>query len=165
MDNVVYIFKGENKVNKGVSIFDVAATLLSFEDMTHKKLQKLCYYAQAWFLALFKKPLFNERFEAWVHGPVSRKLYDIYKDYGWNTIAQPKTGVHIGEEDIKDFLGIIFNTYGGFDGDELEALTHSEWPWIKARAGLEEWEPSTKYIEEDTMKEFYWSVYEQAQND
>lgn len=34
------------------SVFDVANWFLAHETMMHKKLQKLCYYAQAWFYAL-----------------------------------------------------------------------------------------------------------------
>lgn len=30
---------------KEISIFDVAKTFLHLESMTHKKLQKICYYA------------------------------------------------------------------------------------------------------------------------
>ncbi len=37
--------------------------------ITNLKLQKLVYYIQAWYLALNKNtPLFNEDFQAWVHG-------------------------------------------------------------------------------------------------
>ncbi|MDI9482523.1 MAG: hypothetical protein QM315_04995 [Bacillota bacterium] len=37
-------FKGELSM-KEISIFDVAKTFLHLESMTHKKLQKICYYA------------------------------------------------------------------------------------------------------------------------
>lgn len=38
-------------------------------EITPKKLQKILYYAQAWFLANEGKPLFeNDVFEAWRHG-------------------------------------------------------------------------------------------------
>ena len=35
------------------------------DSITHLKLQKLVYYAQAWFLALNDKPLFEEEMQAW----------------------------------------------------------------------------------------------------
>lgn len=34
------------------------------------KLQKLVYFAPGWYLALFNKPLIDERVEAWKFGPV-----------------------------------------------------------------------------------------------
>lgn len=37
--------------------------------VSNKKLQKLLYYAQAWYLVYNKKPLFNDDIEAWIHGP------------------------------------------------------------------------------------------------
>jgi uncharacterized phage-associated protein len=50
------------------SVFDVANWFLAKEKMTHKKLQKLCYYAQAWHLANHGQPMMPNRFEAWIHG-------------------------------------------------------------------------------------------------
>ncbi|MFP5528706.1 Panacea domain-containing protein, partial [Peptococcus simiae] len=53
------------------SVIDVANWFLSKDSMTHKKIQKLCYYAQAWYCALYDgTPLFKEEIQAWVHGPV-----------------------------------------------------------------------------------------------
>lgn len=165
MGDVIYLFKGGSIMKREISIHDVANTLLTFEEMTNKKLQKLCYYAQAWYLALYKKELFENEFQAWVHGPVCKELYDVYKINGWNDITEPMSGRVITEDDIAAFLGIVYNTYGEFDGDELEILTHSEEPWRQAREGLEEWEPSNNIISKDLMQSYYWDVYEQAQND
>ena len=38
--------------------------------LTNLKLQKLLYYAQAWYLVLLNKPLFAEDFQAWAHGHI-----------------------------------------------------------------------------------------------
>ena len=45
----------------GVEI--IAKWFLSKQSMEHKKLQKLCYYAQAWHCALEGKTLFSETIE------------------------------------------------------------------------------------------------------
>ena len=71
----------ENK--KKITISDIADYFITknheYGDyITNLKLQKLVYYAQAWYLAFLDKPLFDEDFEAWVHGPVNRDLYDRY---------------------------------------------------------------------------------------
>lgn len=48
------------------SIFDVAAYVLDkLGVMTTMKLEKLCYYSQAWSLVWDERRLFPERFEAW----------------------------------------------------------------------------------------------------
>ena len=45
--------------------------------LSNHKLQKLLYYAQAWYLAFEDTPLFDEDFEAWVHGPTIPALLDL----------------------------------------------------------------------------------------
>ena len=60
-----------------ITIIDVANYILDkMGELTTMKLQKLTYYCQAWSLAWDEKPLFEDDFEAWANGPVSRKLYD-----------------------------------------------------------------------------------------
>lgn len=49
------------------------------EPLTNLKLQKLLYYAKGWYLALYDKPLFNDKIEAWVHGPVVPSIYHAFK--------------------------------------------------------------------------------------
>nr|WP_318026760.1 hypothetical protein [Mycoplasmopsis bovis] len=48
---------------------------------------------------------------------------------------------------------------GSKSGYELEAISHSEEPWLKARNGLSEFEISTKVIDPADMKNFYKSIY------
>ena len=68
------------------SVFDIANWFLSKGEMTHKKLQKLCYYAQAWCYALKDYRLENTDFQAWVHGPVSPALWERFKSFGYDPI-------------------------------------------------------------------------------
>lgn len=58
------------------------------ELLTNLKLQKLLYYADAWNLALRDRPLFEEKFKAWVHGPVLTSQYHRFKDYRWKPISE-----------------------------------------------------------------------------
>ena len=72
------------------TVRDVADYMLQRADedsmrVTHLKLQKLCYYAQGYSLALLSRPMFEEPIEAWEHGPVVRELYDTYKRFGKNS--------------------------------------------------------------------------------
>ena len=58
------------------NIFNVARYILRKQDnMSTWKLQKLCYYAQAWSLAWTEQPLFEEDFQAWANGPVAPVLF------------------------------------------------------------------------------------------
>ncbi len=75
------------------SIHNVADYLISKADaeagdnVTHLKVQKLAYYAQAWYLAIKDRRLFDNDFEAWVHGPVARELFDRLQGNGWNPLS------------------------------------------------------------------------------
>ena len=135
-------------------IFDLANAFLCISSMTHKKLQKLCYYAKAWYLALYDTNIISEPFEAWVHGAVQPDLYQRYKPYGFNYIPKVYSVDGIPEEFI-GFSREIYRAYGALSGDDLEALNHSEAPWRNARVGLQRWQGSHNIISEDDMKAFY----------
>lgn len=52
------------------NVFDVAKYILVQRgEMSTMKLQKLCYYCQAWSLVWDDKPLFEEEFQAWANVP------------------------------------------------------------------------------------------------
>ncbi|WP_374717110.1 Panacea domain-containing protein [Geobacillus thermodenitrificans] len=155
------------EVEAVTNVYDVAKTFLTFEPMTHKKLQKLCYYAYSWYLTLYGKRLFNNRIEAWVHGPVCPDLYHEYKHYGWQEIETvnelPKS---IAENpDVYEFIKEVFESYGHLNGDELEYLTHMEEPWKEARGDLGDLEPCTEKIKDEVIIRFYRKVLEDEQKD
>ena len=139
---------------------DVAQWFLSQESMTPKKLQKLCYYFQAWSNALFDMPLISDtKFQAWVHGPVSPQLYSVYRGYGWNYIPDRENNDEIFEDAALELLYAVWNTYGDKSANELEALTHQETPWINARRGYGAYENSNVEISDQDMAEYYKSIY------
>lgn len=140
------------------SIFDLAKAFLSIEPMTNKKLQKLCYYAKAWHLALYDENIISEPFEAWVHGPVHRALYEKYKKYGGDNIVET-TNNKGTFEGIFVFVQQIYDAYGHLDGDELEIVSHTEEPWIEARGNKKPYESCDTVISEKTMKSFYKRKY------
>ena len=140
MGKVIRITKDRGR--KMASIFDVAnyfLTKLAYEDessITPLKLQKLCYYAQAWSFAWDENKLFDEDFQAWAHGPVNPQLYDKYKVYGARDIPIPEEAdFSMFNEDQKETMDVVWNEYGIYDGKYLERLTHQEAPWKDARRG------------------------------
>ena len=122
--------------------------------LTNLKLQKLVYYSQAWYLALYDKPLFDNKFEAWVHGPVNRGLYDRFKDYKWNTITEDIQNPELLEQ-VKNHLEEIIKAFGDETAYSLERMVHHEEPWMEARGGLSEDALCSNIISEDTMKRYY----------
>lgn len=141
----------------------VADFYLSRESMTPKKLQKLIYYAYAWTLTLLnddenhlETKLFPERIEAWVHGPVCPQMYYNFKEYGWNPIPQ-KTSVDIEQfsPDVLDVLEQVWDVYGGFNGNELESISHQEEPWLIARKGYNANQPSNEELDDKIIYHYY----------
>ena len=141
------------------SIFIIANWFLSKEEMTHKKLQKLCYYAQAWCYALNNYRLISSDFQAWIHGPVSPALYDRFKCFGYQAIKiKKKSESNIESKDI-ELLEDVWDTYGDKTGNALEALSHRELPWLEARKGFATDERCSVVISPDNMKRYYKSIY------
>ena len=120
-------------------------------DLTDIQIQKLVYYAYSWYMVKNNgKKLFEENPQAWIHGPVFRTLFDSMKDY---KKFSDTNGIEKLEKDITEFLDVIYSIYGKYSGNELEKLTHSELPWIKARNGLKPYEFSQNTISDaDIMK-------------
>jgi uncharacterized phage-associated protein len=128
------------------------------------KLQKLLYYVQAWHLAKHNEPLFEGKFQAWVHGPVSRDVYDRFKDT--HSLYSTVTGRSIRPEfsraaidgPVKAHLDEILDAYGQFTGTQLEDMTHDEQPWVEARGDHKDYERCEVEISERTMGSFYKSL-------
>ncbi|MDE5588224.1 MAG: DUF4065 domain-containing protein [Acetatifactor sp.] len=137
------------------SIYTVAKYFLFKEAMTHKKLQKLCYFAQAWYLANYGKALVPNRFEAWVHGPVCPDLYSKYRSWGWETIPNELEPPKFKNEDVPDFLDEVFMVYGDYDADTLENITHKEEPWTNARKNCSPSMYCRNPISKKDMKVYY----------
>ncbi|OUP77100.1 hypothetical protein B5E92_06385 [Erysipelatoclostridium sp. An15] len=146
-------------------IKDVADWFLLKENMSNKKIQKLCYYAEAWSLVLLDQDISqNSDFEAWVHGPVSKTLYNEFKGFGWQelTITNPvvvkKRLDELFTKEQIEVLESVWDTYGEYGADQLEALTHTEKPWLEQRKGLGKFQSSTRKISKETMKRYYKSI-------
>ncbi|MGZ4031129.1 MAG: Panacea domain-containing protein [Tumebacillaceae bacterium] len=144
----------------GIDVYQVAEFFLSKVDLesgdtlTHLKLQKLTYYAQAWHLAVYNEPLFDGHFEAWKNGPVHPELYHSYKHFGWNPIPpQEFKGLLTSQQ--KQLLDDVWSNFGKYEAKYLEHLTHQELPWLEARGDLPEGASCNESIDEETMAHFY----------
>lgn len=154
-------------MERKVNILNVADYFIShscIEDeilVTPLKLQKLCYYAQAWSLVLDNDQLFDETFEAWAHGPANHKLFDKYRDKGYSPILETdsKFNVAIFTDNQIETLDAVWDAYGMYDGKYLEQLTHEEKLWIIARDGCAPGDYCNHKISLENMKSYYTKVY------
>jgi len=122
--------------------------------ITHLKVHKLLYYAQAWAMANFNKPIFDEDMQAWTHGPVVPSVWQKYKDSGWQTIP-PESPVHLGDEKLESYLEIVFERYGKYSAKELERMTHNDDPWRQTRGDLPLEARCTTPIDKKLIRNFY----------
>lgn len=105
----------------------------SGDSLSNLKLQKLVYYAQGYHLALFGKPLFNERIEAWEHGPVIPDLYRIYEQNKSQSIPPPDNfDPDKFDTETRELLEEVFEVYGQFSASKLRNIAHAEKPWSDA---------------------------------
>lgn len=142
--------------NAMANVFDVAKYILEKRGtMSTMKLQKLCYYCQAWSLVWDDKPLFNEDFQAWANGPVCPILFS--KTQGrYSVNADDENG---GEENLTDeqidTIGKVLEYYGGHDAQWLSQLTHMEAPWNEARKGIPSGVGCSNIITKESMAMYY----------
>ncbi len=143
------------------SVFDVAKYILSKsspidgDGMTHLKLQKLIYYVQGFALVILKTPLFNERMEAWPHGPVVPDLYKEYKGYRNNIIEdfndKPGDANSLSDQQ-RELIDDVLSVYGQYSASKLRNLTHSEAPWQEAE------NKNDQEITIDALQDFFPSL-------
>jgi uncharacterized phage-associated protein len=121
-----------------VSVLDVAwyfvqkGTLQA--SVTQLKLQKLCYYAQGFYLAIYDEQLFPEHFEAWDQGPVAYELRVILRERKYQAIhpTEAAFGLPIASVVTTNFLDNIWYKFGHYEATALSKMTHRETPWIEA---------------------------------
>jgi uncharacterized phage-associated protein len=120
---------------------DIAKYFLKLSDdpgsgelLSNLTVQKLCYYAQGFHLALYGKPLFKEKIEAWTHGPVIPTLYHKYKEYGAGPIPIPEDfDPNKYDAQTKELLNEVYEVYGQYSAWKLRNMTHGEPPWLEAK--------------------------------
>ena len=144
-----------------------AHIVYKYGPMSHLKLQKLLYFIEGYHLAYFEgKSIIEDDFQAWVHGPVSRKIYNELKDksilYG-----DLRYSLEEGEDEpIKELekhlssaqielIAEVLELYKCESGITLEEITHKQTPWLNARKGYSNGEICENVISKDDMKEYF----------
>ena len=137
--------------------------LKNYGPMSHLKLQKLLFYCEAYHLAYLNTSLIDEDFQAWIHGPVCRPVYDnlkahsvLYSDIVFDNASNPD---EVLEHNLTSTqLGILNDVLGNLStwrDLELEAATHKEQPWITARKGYAAADKCEVVISKTEMMAFY----------
>jgi uncharacterized phage-associated protein len=126
-------------------------------------LQKLLYYAQAWYMVENDgNPLFSDDIEAWKYGPVVRTVYDEYKIFGHSPIVaevKEKDLSFLNDKTVK-FLDQFFNDfmdYSAYSAYSLVGMIYKEDPWKDAFDKNNE--QSHEKISPESMYAFYYKKF------
>lgn len=160
--------RSAENVEKLFSVSDKMLDVISYifekqEEVTPLELQKLLYYIQGIFLSIYRRPIFEEDCQAWVHGPVYSDVYYLFNDFLYNPIDDPRFALLEGiadnlSNDEKATINLVLNTFGMYVGKILERITHKEDPWIEARKGLEKDERSNEIISKEDIRKYFKKV-------
>ncbi|MCM1122191.1 MAG: DUF4065 domain-containing protein [Eubacterium sp.] len=153
------------------SLFSVSEKMLRviayvferLEEVTPLMLQKLLYFIQGIYSAIYEKPIFIEDCRAWVHGPVYPEVYDLFRDFKYNPIEDARFALLEGTEDAltddeRKAIDLVVNTFGIYGGKVLERIAHNEEPWKEARRGYGEGIPSSELLSKERIMRYYMMV-------
>lgn len=153
------------------SLFSVSEKMLrviahvfeKLEEVTPLMLQKLLYFIQGIYSALYGKPIFMEDCRAWIHGPVYPEVYELFRDFKYNPIDDARFALLEGTadaltEDEKKVIDLVVNTFGMYGGKVLERITHNETPWKEARKGYGDSIPSSELLPKKCIMNYYIAV-------
>ena len=134
-------------------------------EVTPLALQKILYFIQGLYFSKYGIPLFSDNCQAWVHGPVYAEIYDMFSSFRYDPIDDPRfellkrKSTNLDEKE-REVIDLVVNTFGMYGGKVLERIPHKEDPWINAREGYLENEPSQEEISKEAIKEYFVSVRE-----
>ena len=150
------------------SLFSVSDKMLrviayifeKLEEVTPLMLQKLLYFIQGVYSALYGRPIFGEDCRAWIHGPVYPEVYDLFRDFKYNPSDDARFALLEGMEDAltddeKRVIDLVVNTFGMYGGKVLEKITNNEDPWMEARKGYGDSIPSSELLPKERIMKYY----------
>ena len=130
------------------------------EHTSRLKLLKLLYYIQGYHLAMFDKPLFNDKIEAWLDGAVIPSVYEWMKnmtdigiqDEEINKFAISDLTLHPQQIKLIKEVLYIYNKYSGYG---LVDKICKETPYLNSYEN-----GKTNEITQDSLKDFFLLLVE-----
>ncbi|MCL8209970.1 Panacea domain-containing protein [Spiroplasma attinicola] len=154
------------KIEKQDNLFSITNYLIQKHKITEPvKLQKILYFLYLEYLKENNNKLFEEEFEAWVYGPVLKRVYNHLKYVGLNfneyeTFDSEKDEyvitkiMPLTDEKIFNFIDSKIKKYKNKNTFDLVDEAHKTKPWIKARKGLLSNQISTEKIKFKDIENF-----------
>lgn len=132
------------------------------DSITHLKVQKLLYFAEAWHQVIVERDLFDEQIEAWAHGPVVREVYAKLADFGWQALDSNEEPSQEFPKETLDVLELVVDLYDQFTAKQLEDMTHADSPWLDARGGIAPEARCANVIAKPAIKAYFKEKYREA---
>lgn len=85
------------------------------DEISNRRISKMLYFTQVRHLANFSVPLFEEKVEAWLHGPVVP--FDEYNEF--------PASREMKDANAKESIIDVILEVGSLTGDELKDLSHN----------------------------------------
>lgn len=146
-------------------------------EISPMKVQKLVYYAQAWYLGLTEpdNSLVNEQVECWPYGPVFDSLFHEFKEFGndpitrraesWDFVTGSDGNEFLAQltpnvpEDAtvdRAFLDSVWDLYSKYSAIKLSNMTHEEGgPWHTIYTDWEKKPPRGTDIPRELIREYF----------
>lgn len=138
------------------NVWTVASWFLNQNSLRESELQRLCYFAQYVYIARNNdtdtpedgiRMLFPEKFEAWINGPVCRRIYDEFRSCGIRKIPKSRSEINLPEKAEKAVREVWDCYKDGLMCDfELDDFARATLPWIIARGDAKPLDACTNEI-------------------
>lgn len=104
--------------------------------ISNLQLQKILYYIQGFFLAVYDRALFSEPIYAWKLGPVVPEVYHEYNYFGADPILNGDESFDLNgrlSSDAIELIDAVIDNKSRKTAWQLVDDTHKEDPWKYAR--------------------------------
>ena len=142
------------------TILDAAEYILekTEDSIPYLKLERLCYYAQAWSMAWDEEPIFPEEFYAGEKGAVCYELFDGVGHQLFVSLADITGNSAALTEDNKDTIDSVIDYYYEYSAKKLGYLVRFDHPWRDARELMEQDRYFSGIITKESMKKHYQTL-------
>jgi len=158
----------EIMARKPITANDVADWFINRVDrnggdiITPEVVQRLVYFAQAWYLANTGRPMFKDEIQAWATGPMVPSIFERFEHLAAASLPDIENAREI-RGDRAELLEQVQEEYGSYSRRKLGELAREEGsPWHQMRQGLAPEAHSERVIEKDGMKKFYGAKISKA---
>jgi uncharacterized phage-associated protein len=132
-----------------VARYAVSRCLKKGNPISNLQLQKIMYYIQGYYLAIYDNPLFEEQICAWKLGPVVPEVYRHFNRFGAEPITediQPSQLISLTKGQM-DLINAVIDSKSQKSAWQLVNESHKERPWITT--------PQSEIISTDKIKQYF----------